>query len=432
MSGRMTIGRMLVRELARRPWGFALSALAAAAAVGVLAAAMISLRRYDRETDAALARMTAELDARVAALNDDMRKATLKLSFNLLILPAGQELRDLYAEDYAAKTMPEEYAPRLAGAGLATIQHLMPCLQRKVRWPERERTIILVGTRGEIPKTDEAALKPLAQPVPRGAVVLGHELHHTMGLTTGQTVRLMGRDFRVARCYEERGSKDDITAWIHLADAQELLSLPGRINVILALECLCIDADLLGTIRRDVARVLPDTQVVELGGKALARAETRQNVAEEGRRLLDQERAGREASRADRERAYGLLTAALMAGATVWIGLLAYANVRARRMEIGMLRAMGVGRTAILWLFACKALLAGVAGGAVGAAAGVAAGLAGAGGIAEGLRSTGAGWVAAVAATGVVLSAALAVVAGWVPAVLASQRDPADILARGE
>lgn len=432
MSGQLTMGGLLRRETTRRPWGFVLSALAAAVAVGVLADGLVALRGFDRETEAALARKAAELDSRVAALNDDMRKATLKLSFNLLILPAGQELRDLYAEDYAAKTMPEEYAARLAQSGLATIQHLMPCLQRKVRWPERDRTIILVGTRGEIPKVNEAALKPLAQPVPRGTVVLGYELHRTMGLTTGRTVRLMGRDFRVGRCYDERGSKDDITAWVHLADAQDVLGLPGRINVILALECLCVDADLLGTIRRDVARVLPDTQVVELGGKALARAEARQNVAEQGRRLIDQERASRDAVRADRERMYGRLAASLMMGAAVWIGLLAYANVRSRRMEIGMLRAMGVRRRAVLWFFACKALLAGVAGGLIGATAGVAIGLAGSGSLAEGLRATGAVWTAAVAAVAVTCSAVLAAVAGWVPAVLAAQQDPADLLARGE
>jgi putative ABC transport system permease protein len=45
---------------------------------------------------------------------------------------------------------------------------------------------------------------------------------------------------------------------------------------------------------------------------------------------------------------------------TVWVGLLALANVRQRRAEIGLLRAIGKASTTIAGLFLGKALLVGM------------------------------------------------------------------------
>ena len=69
-----------------------------------------------------------------------------------------------------------------------------------------------------------------------------------------------------------RGDQDDITLWIDLPAAQKLLDKPGQISAILAIECNCA-ADPPKTIRGDLARVLPGTQVIEFASKALARAE---------------------------------------------------------------------------------------------------------------------------------------------------------------
>jgi len=46
--------------------------------------------------------------------------------------------------------MPEEYIDTMAESNLATINHLLPILEQKIRWTEQgNRTIMLVGTRGE-------------------------------------------------------------------------------------------------------------------------------------------------------------------------------------------------------------------------------------------------------------------------------------------
>lgn len=150
--------------------------------------------------------------------------------------------------------MLEEYVTRLANSRVVTVQHLLPSLQEKIKWPERERTILLVGTRGEVPIGRANPKKPIQDAVPPGEIVLGHELHRNMGLKTGDAVTLMGREFTVSETYGERGNKDDITAWIALSPAQEMLGKPGRINGILALECVCA-ADSLAKVRAELQKI---------------------------------------------------------------------------------------------------------------------------------------------------------------------------------
>ena len=105
--------------------------------------------------------------------------------------------------------------------------------------------------------------QPLVEPVPLGTIVLGFGLHRSLRLKIGDKVKLLDREFTVHECYEERGSKDDFTAWIHLREAQELLDKEGLINAILPLECLSArKGDLLGSIRKEIEQILPGTQVI--------------------------------------------------------------------------------------------------------------------------------------------------------------------------
>jgi hypothetical protein len=116
----------------------------------------------------------------------------------------------------------------------------------------------------------------------------------------------MGKSFTVQNCYTERGTKDDITAWISLKDAQTLLKKEGLINAILGLKCLCTD-DILPTIRKEVAAILPGTQVIEQGSKAIARAEARIQVGNEAKLTLQKEKEGREIIGYERKRMVSVL-----------------------------------------------------------------------------------------------------------------------------
>ncbi|MFZ2641167.1 MAG: hypothetical protein WA117_09245, partial [Verrucomicrobiia bacterium] len=286
----MNIGRLIIREILFRKLSFALGVLSVLAAVGCLVGSLTSLRQHDRRTEQIIAAKQAETREKMELLADDYRRITLKLGFNVLILPKDQKLSDLYAEDYASKYMPEEFATRLAKSRVATINHVLPSLQQKVKWPETGRTILLMGVRGEV-YLQSARQKPLLQPVQAGTIVLGSELHQGLKLKTGDKTRLMGREFTVAKLNDERGTKDDITVWINLAEAQAMLGKEGLINGILALDCTCADAR-LPLIRAEIEKILPDTQVIEFASQAIARAEARRRASAEAEAAIEREKQG--------------------------------------------------------------------------------------------------------------------------------------------
>lgn len=426
----MSLWHMLWRELGHDRKRTALAVLSVALAAGFLAAAVVVLNAYELQARRALAQQQAATEASADALQEEMRKATLKLSFNLLILPENQDIREWHTQGFSTNTMPEEYVTRLANSDLALIQHLLPILQQKVLWPERNRTILLVGTRGEVPALHGNQQKPLLQPVPPGSIVLGHELHRSLGIARGERVQLMGREFSVTACYDERGSRDDITAWINLADAQQLLNKPKQLNAILALECLCADGEALPRIREALARILPGTQVLESSTKALARAEARTKIQERAQALLDQDEADRAVQRAQREKIAMALIALVLPACAAWVIYLGFANVRQRRAEIAILRTLGYRAPGLFMLFLARSLFAGAVGGPAGLAAGLLAGR-WLGGRIDPAVGPLAGLVAHtpwLPGMTLLVAVGLTVASGWLAALYALQQDPADIL----
>src|SRR5690606_13626641 len=116
------------------------------------------------------------------ALEDDIRKITKNMGFNIRILPKDQNLHDVYASGFADKTMPDDYADRLAKSRIVTIAHILPRLMQRVEWSEQKRSIVLIGVHGQVPQSLASAKKPIQPPVAQGTIVLGYELHHQLGL----------------------------------------------------------------------------------------------------------------------------------------------------------------------------------------------------------------------------------------------------------
>ncbi len=422
----MNLSRLVFREIRHRKLSFALGVVSAAVAVAGLVAALAILQKHDARTEQIITAKEAETRQQMAQLEDDYRKLMLKMGFNVLILPKDQNLSDLYADDFASRYMPEEFATRLSKSRVVTINHILPSLQQKVKWPEHERTVLLMGVRGEV-YVQNPQQKPLLDTVASGTMILGQELARSLPLKVGDKTKLMGREFTVAKINPERGNKDDITVWINLAEAQELLDKRGLINGILALDCTCDTVDRLALIRSEIARILPDTQIIEYASQALTRAEARQRAATEAQTSIQREKDGRARLRREREALAAVLVPVVVVGSAVWIGLLALANVRDRRSEIGILRALGLQARQILLIFLGKAVVIGLAGAGFGYITG---------------RAIGALWRDAPDATPLhiafvdprllvlVLVAApvLAALASWLPAMSATQQDPAVVL----
>jgi putative ABC transport system permease protein len=273
----MDLSRLILKEIGFRKLNFALGMLSVAAATGCLVAELTLLRKHDLRTEQIMAAKETETQEMMKKLEDDYRKITLKLGFNVLILPRDASLNDLHNDEKPPALMPEAYAERLAKSKVATINHVLPTLTQKVKWPERQRKVVLMGVRGEV-LIHSGGQKPLLEAVPTGHVVVGYELHQSLGLKVGQKIQFQGREFTVSKLMDEKGNADDITLWINLREAQELLAQPGKINAILALECNCA-ADRLDKIRAEITALLPDTKVIEFFSQAIARAEARNRAA---------------------------------------------------------------------------------------------------------------------------------------------------------
>lgn len=414
----MNIVRLAFREIRYRKFGFALALLGVAGATACLVAQVLQLRQHDRQTEALVAARDVETRNRMAKLEDDYRKITKGLGFNVLILPKDQNLGDHYAEDYATKFMPEQYVEKLSRSRLVTIQHLLPSLQQKVKWPEKDqRTIIVMGVRGEVPIAGSDSKQPILQPVLAGSMVVGYELHRQYKLAIGDSLTLMGRRFVVSKLREARGTKDDITVWINLPEAQEILDRHGLINGIYALECVCA-ADSLDKIRAEIAKILPDTQVIEYVSQTLARAEARQRAAAEAKAAIEQERRSRASLRAAKENYAAVLVPMSVLGAALWVALLAFGNARDRRPEIGILRALGVRGRQVLALLLARSVLIGVVGAAIGCGLGAMI-------VRQNIFVHETWWLPA----GALLAAPLlSVAASWIPSLWAIRSDPAGML----
>jgi putative ABC transport system permease protein len=186
--------------------------------------------------------------------------------------------------------------------------------------------------RGE-PRDHAADAEPRLQPADR--LKAGDRIELADG---GRT-----RSYQIEKTLPEQGSIDDIRIILHLHDAQDLLGLAGRVTDIEALSCYC-QGYTVSNLRANLAKEFPDTRVTEIRTQALARAETRATI----------------------ERYASFLIPSALAICAVWVGLLALGNVRDRRAEIGILRAMGVSSAKVAALFLGKAVLLGLVGAAIG------------------------------------------------------------------
>jgi putative ABC transport system permease protein len=454
-AGPMTVWHVILREIAHRRLNFALAVVAVATAAASLVATEFLLRcdaettrrilaAKQAETEAAVAAKEAAVQAAGAELEDAIRGQMKGLGFNVIILPATQDPAELHLSGGLSQTMPESHVQRLADSKIMTINHLLPTVMRAVRWPEQDMDIVLYGTRGEVPLLHRDQKKPVLAAVAPGQMVVGHTIHDKLGLQTGQSVTLMGRTFQVSRLHPQRGSVDDVTVWIDLREAQELLSLENLVHAILALECECA-GDRISQIRAEITGILPGTQVIERASQALARAEARAQAKATAETALATERvAGADALRreavargrlqAGRRLMAGVLVPLVVVLAAVAVAVLTVQNVRHRRSEIGVFRALGLRGSQVVAIFLGKALLSGLLGGLVGVAVGL-----GSGGLIAGLlggeaalgqracSGVPAGMEATLMLTPLV-AVLLAVSASWLAALGATTADAATVL----
>lgn len=359
--------KLLLAEIRFRKLNFFLSVLAVVAAATLFVAGPSLIESYGRQTDQIIGEREQETADELAAMDDRIRVLMRDMGFNLMIVDEETNMGDFWASDYAAVDMPQSYVDRLASAEeLTLVTHLVATLQQKIKW--QDRTVLLVGYLPEVTQSHMRKKKPMGYAIEPGTVYLGHELGQ--GHDEGDEIEILGQKFTIAKILPEKGSKEDITIAMSLGDAQRTLDKPDKVNQIMALGCRCA-GERLPQIRAQLAAALPGTKITEFRSIALARAETRDMFSEKSAEMLAALEASRESEQQRMESFTTVFTPIVVLGCAIWIGILALANVRQRRQEIGLLRALGKGSAAIVALLLSKAILVGLLGGIIGFGLGI-------------------------------------------------------------
>jgi hypothetical protein len=424
----MSIWRLVSREIRYRSLDSLLGVAAVMMAVACLVAVTTLLRGHEQRITAITEESREGTLSLMRQVEDDYRKITTKLGYNVLVLHKDQDLAEFHAQGFASKYMPENFVYELAKSESMTVRHLLPTLHESRTWPEQDDLdVVVIGVRNEIPQTHLNPKKPLLEPVPKGAMRIGHVLQQKTGISVGDTVTFRGKSFTVDQTHGPRGNADDITLWIHLEEAQALFDREGQMNALMALSCHCDEAS-LAWIEDEFKRLLPETQILQLATEFNVREQARDRAEVLNVETAEDLVAQHAALRAQRESFAAWAVPTLTLGAVIWVALLALGNVRARTAEIGLWRALGLRTSQILGIFLSKALVLGLVGAVVGSGLGLVLGLAWSSW--EGVAVSGA-LLHFPTLVGVLVAApVLSMAASWLPALSAAQQDPADVLRR--
>ena len=415
----MTCTGLFVREIRFRPWTFLLAVIAVSSVAACLVGIQAFLSVHDAETETIVAELEQRSSERMASLRNDARVFSKTLGFNLLMLPVQQDPAEFYADNTSSHFFSAEEIAKLAATRFETVNHLLPILRHQVTWDRFGGKVVLMGVQGEIFIKAPSFQKPIEETIPPGQIHVGHAIAQRLALSPGDAVELLGESFTVRRMLPQKANIDDISILMNLADLQRMTGAEGKAGGILALSCNCAQGD-LDPIRREVAAVIGELQVVEFSNRARARQQARDAIGKGTKAQIEDIKTSRGVLRTQAERLAALLLGVVMAGTIVLLGVMTLLSARERRTEIAMLRALGLVTRSILGLFLGKAFLIGLCGGVLGSAAGVLG--------ARAIFHQGVPVSWAVLSVVVAVTTATAMFASAIPAFLAARTDPAEIL----
>lgn len=279
-----------------------------------------------------------------AASQNETRRLTRDMGFNLKIIPGTTNMNNFWVDGYSNLTMPEEYVKRLVDSKSIYYAHLTATLHRSIVWQDKE--VVLTGISPEELEPKGKKKSKMIFAIQPGTVYVGYELAKELDIKEGQQVDILGMQVKVERTLAETGSEDDVRIYFDLKELQQLLKLEGRINEIMALNCLCSTEgdDPLEALREQLEAVLPNAKVIMNRTIAVAR--------ERQRKMMDNY--------------FTVLLPIILIACLLWVGTFSMINVLQRKTEIGTLRAIGFNNWKIARLFFARAVLTGLLGAILG------------------------------------------------------------------
>jgi len=328
--------------------------------------------------------------------------------FNIVIYPASSNLSLSYGgmtilgvDTYEVKS--------LLMADLATIKRshsadsiaaLSPKLLQVV--DSKDKKALLVGS----DFNQEFLIKKWwrlngSRPTRPDELVLGRDAAKNLQVKAGDTLKLSGKDFKVAAVLQPTGSQDDSLIFGDLREVQSLYKRGGELSLIEISAKSTADID---AVVKDLKKALPQAAVSSIKQAVQYREKAVGSLAR-----------------------FGLaITAVIMLISGLIVFTTMTSSVRDRKREIGIFRAIGYRQSVVARIILTETLILSLIGGAIGYAAGF--------GIVFMLPAFlkkfefSVGLNVPVLILSIVLAVAVGLVASLVPALRAANMDPADAL----
>ena len=283
----------------------------------------------------ALVSLYVYLDNSARFSNRSMQLIMKNMGHNLLILPKSADPVDAYLCTDQQELFSDEVTHQMARQMQLASRYYASVLQ--AREIVGGKTLFLTGIQ-PVHRRDETAEKShLVREIKPGRARLGQAAARVLEVAAGDSVTLRSHRFVVEEVYPTQGTIDDYRLYVPLADCQQLLGEPGRINAILAFLCLH------GTSQDGVSRYQKQ-KMEELFGDF--QVVTQLRIAQ-----------GRYLARMTTNRYLFYLLAIVFWITVVVIAMTGFQEVSERRREVGILLAMGARYPAIAGLYAVKLLI---------------------------------------------------------------------------
>lgn len=278
------------------------------------------------------------------ASQNETRRLTRDMGFNLRIVPKETDMNTFWISGYSDRTMPESYVDKLVDEKSIYYAHLTATLHKKIIWQDKE--VILTGISPDEKEPGGGNKSKMIFAIEPSKVYVGFELARSLNLRQGDNIEVLGKSFEIERTLAESGSDDDVRLYFDLNSLQQLVKMVGRINEIMALNCMCSTEgdDPLGALRNNLEQVLPEAKVIM--NKYIAVSRERQ------RKMMDNY--------------FEVILPIVLVICAFWIGGMTMINVSQRRHEIGILSALGFSTIKISSLFFNRVAFMGVIGALVG------------------------------------------------------------------
>jgi len=319
--------RLIVRQ-ARQKWGISCLLFFAMASLVVL---YVYLRNSTQFTNRA------------------MQIIMKNMGHNLVLLPEEANALDTYRCTDEQVLFSDEATRTLAKHRGLNSKYYVSTLQKLV--PLGGTKLLLTGIEPvKSPGETREKRNPIS-PLGPGRARLGAEAARALGVKTEKEIAVLGSSFRVEEIVPERGTLDDYRVYIPLGDCQKLLGREGRINMILAFECLHGGgtlSDVEARQRRNLAKILPGFKQI-----------TKTDISR-----------GRFMARLTTQRYLYYLLGLVLCITVVVIAITGLQEVSERRQEAGIMVAMGTSYLYIVGLYVVKILLVALLASAAGFLAG--------------------------------------------------------------